>query len=299
MSQHGMNIANQSGLLFRSDLNNALGALVTDSSGNTEPTTTFAFQNWVDTSGPYPVLKKRNAANSAWLTVGRLDLDNYGLGAALASSTAPASPYAYQQWIDTSSGAILKIRNGANSAWITLGDVTATNFGLLAKAGGTMSAPILFSNTDYTSVPVGTTAQRPGSPAAGMIRYNSDLVAYEGHNGSAWSPIGGGGFTVTSVQSITAGGTINSSTVDQRQMRHVQGNAAAVSASVTPFGTGGGWKDGAEILLIGNSDANSVLLTYNDAANGLVGNFSTIELTLYRNVLVVWSSSLSRWILRG
>jgi hypothetical protein len=40
--------------------------------------------------------------------------------------------------------------------------------------------------TDYMTFPVGTTAQRPGSPAAGMMRYNSTAGRMEYYNGSAW-----------------------------------------------------------------------------------------------------------------
>ena len=39
-------------------------------------------------------------------------------------------------------------------------------------------------------VPAGTTAQRPGSPNAGMIRWNTDLALYEGYTDSAWGLIG-------------------------------------------------------------------------------------------------------------
>lgn len=35
-------------------------------------------------------------------------------------------------------------------------------------------------------LPVGTTAQRPTTPAAGMIRYNSDLGVVEGYDGGSW-----------------------------------------------------------------------------------------------------------------
>ena len=35
-------------------------------------------------------------------------------------------------------------------------------------------------------VAVGTTAQRPGSPATGAIRYNTTENRFEGYNGSAW-----------------------------------------------------------------------------------------------------------------
>jgi hypothetical protein len=170
---------------------------------------------------------------------------------------------------------------------------------MMPTVGGTFSAFIQFSNTDYIKLPVGTTAQRPGSPAAGMIRYNSDQTSFEGHNGTAWAPVGGGGYDVSATQSITAGGDISSSTTNVRQQRPIQGNAAAVDASITPFGTAGGWKDGTEILLIGISDANSVVLTYNDAAKGIVGNFSTLELTKYRTASFTYNLTLDRWIYQG
>jgi hypothetical protein len=68
MSQHDMNIANQGFPNFRTDLNNALVALVSNSSGATEPTTTFAYQWWLDTSTTPTTLKIRNTANDTWIT---------------------------------------------------------------------------------------------------------------------------------------------------------------------------------------------------------------------------------------
>jgi hypothetical protein len=41
-------------------------------------------------------------------------------------------------------------------------------------------------------VPVGTSAQRPSVPVAGDLRFNTTINQYEGYNGSAWSPVGGG-----------------------------------------------------------------------------------------------------------
>ena len=49
------------------------------------------------------------------------------------------------------------------------------------------------SATDAIHVSTGTTAQRPGSPAAGYFRFNSTLSQFEGHDGSDWGEIGGGG----------------------------------------------------------------------------------------------------------
>lgn len=65
MSQHDFNIANQGFPAFRGDLNNALVALATNSSGTTEPATTYAYQWWFDTT--LGVLKYRNAANTDWV----------------------------------------------------------------------------------------------------------------------------------------------------------------------------------------------------------------------------------------
>lgn len=73
MSQHDMNIANQGFPAFRTDLNNALAALASTSSGSTAPSTTFAHQLWVDTAANPSVLKIRNADNDAWISVGELN----------------------------------------------------------------------------------------------------------------------------------------------------------------------------------------------------------------------------------
>ena len=42
------------------------------------------------------------------------------------------------------------------------------------------------NNTGAMIMPVGTTAQRPGSPVQGMIRFNTTTSKFEGYNGSDW-----------------------------------------------------------------------------------------------------------------
>lgn len=76
MSQHDFNIANQTAPNFRADLNLALTALASLSSGGTAPSTTYANMLWYDTSAN--ILKLRNEANSGWIDVGYLD---QGVGA--------------------------------------------------------------------------------------------------------------------------------------------------------------------------------------------------------------------------
>ena len=69
--------------------------------------------------------------------------------------TEPAVMYAYQLWADTGSN-LVKQRNGGNSAWITIGTLGATNWGLAALASptftGTPSAPTAAAGTNTTQI---------------------------------------------------------------------------------------------------------------------------------------------------
>lgn len=158
MSQGDLNIANQSGAAFRADLNNQLLALGTLQSG----------------------------------------------------AAAPDPSYAYQLWADIGNG-LLKQRNGANNAWVTIGTLDTTNWGLAP----TVNAVFAGSAVRVSS---GGTAQRPAAPSAGMLRFNSDFSVFEGYNGTSWSGVGGGargsggddvfyenGQTVTTSYTLTSG----------------------------------------------------------------------------------------------
>lgn len=71
MATHDYVIDNQSASAFRSDLNGALQAIVTQNSSATAPATTYANMIWYDSTNNQ--LKKRNEANSAWITLGTVD----------------------------------------------------------------------------------------------------------------------------------------------------------------------------------------------------------------------------------
>ena len=64
--QHDFDIANATHAALRADLNAALLAAVKKSNGATQPATRHAYQDWGDTTAG--TLKRRNAANNAWLT---------------------------------------------------------------------------------------------------------------------------------------------------------------------------------------------------------------------------------------
>ena len=77
---------------------------------------------------------------------------------------------------------------------------TGTSVGLNVGSGKTLavagtasvSGTFTVSATDAIKIASGTTAQRPGSPAAGQLRYNTSLNKFEGYNGTVWSSVGGG-----------------------------------------------------------------------------------------------------------
>ena len=71
MAIHDYVLDNQSGANFRADLNDALAAIVSNNSSSTQPTTRYAYQWWADTNEG--VLKIRNSANDAWITLLQLD----------------------------------------------------------------------------------------------------------------------------------------------------------------------------------------------------------------------------------
>jgi len=82
--------------------------------------------------------------------------------------------------IDLASGKTLKIAG-------TL-VLDATNY-----TGNAATATNIGASTAQLNIPAGTTAQRPGSPANGMFRYNSTTNEFEGYADGAWGSIGGSG----------------------------------------------------------------------------------------------------------
>lgn len=196
MAQHDYVIANQSGASFRSDLNNALSAVATNNSGSSEPSTIYAYQFWADTNTG--LLKQRNAANSAWITIGTLASTNLGL-ATLASPS-----------------------------------FTGT---------ATFAGDVLLSGTGQLDLPAGTTAQRSGSPNSGMIRFNTDLTTFEGYNGTAWGSIGGGATGAGSDQVFWENGqTVTTSYTITNNKNAVSAGPITINAGVTvTVGDGENW----------------------------------------------------------
>lgn len=81
----------------------------------------------------------------------------------------------------TLSADVTSVAGRTGAVTLSTADISGLTTGYVQKTSATGSAYL----------PAGTTAQRPGTPAAGYIRYNSTTGKFEGY-GSAWGNIGGG-----------------------------------------------------------------------------------------------------------
>ena len=101
---------------------------------------------------------------------------------------------AFQPHINTATNE-LKICTSVSSGtgtFTTVGNITLPNLGLATLTGATFTGPIINNYTSALRLPVGTTAQRPGSPAAGDIRFNSTTTEAEIFNGTIFTAVAGG-----------------------------------------------------------------------------------------------------------
>jgi hypothetical protein len=162
MSQHDYVIANGTGAAVRSDLNNALAAIVSNNSGATEPATMYAYQWWADTSTG--LLKLRNAANNAWITLRELDgtltieagtVSAPGLAFASDLNTGIYSPSADQLAIATNG--VERVEWGTSEVVFNDG---GTNYDF--RIEGDTNANLFFVDASADAVGLGTSA--PSTP---------------------------------------------------------------------------------------------------------------------------------------
>jgi len=144
-----------------------------------------------------------SAASSATAAQAAVDsIESYYLGSAASDPTVDdnGDPLTAGDWYFNTTTNKTRIYNG--SAWQ---DAVVDTSGVVTKT----------SNTGSAVLPVGTTAERDGSPSAGYLRWNSDDTSAEVYDGSAWAAVGGGNstgeglyehaHTISSNYSITSG----------------------------------------------------------------------------------------------
>jgi hypothetical protein len=182
VAQHDYVIANGTGAAVRSDLNNALAAIVSNNSGSTAPATTYAYQWWADTSAGQ--LKLRNAANDNWIVIQELD------GTMLMEDGSAASPgLAFASDLDTGF-----FRAGTNQLGIATNGVERVEFGTSEvvfndggadvdfRIEGDTNANLLFVDASADAVGIGSSSPASKLTVAGTqgnFRVDPDSVSNE------------------------------------------------------------------------------------------------------------------------
>lgn len=214
MTQAAYSIPNQTAAALRLDLNNHLLAIVSQNSGATAPSVTFAYQFWADTGVTPPMLRQRNAANAAWIAIAQLS--NFGLpsvqlqSATAATTTNVGVAYSATQTPPTSGAKLVDAtinadNSGALSTLALNGDAaksikqyssTGTKIAAVLVAG--MRATLMDDGTDWILM-------NPLSTGAGAAGTGSDQTGYENDQ------LITGAFTVGQ-SAMTGGATISIAT---------------------------------------------------------------------------------------
>ena len=161
MSSHDYVINNDTGANVRADLNLALLAIQSQNSGSSEPSTTYAYQWWADTSGT-PTLKMRNAANNAWISI--LTLSTGAVASATTELSGDSTPQLGGQ-LDVNGNSIgdgtlelLKFsETGSAVNELTIANAATTNNPTLSATGGDANVGINISAKGSGVVEVSTT----------------------------------------------------------------------------------------------------------------------------------------------
>ena len=207
MAQSDQVVQNATFPAVRADINDNFEALFTQSSGNSAPAVTVAFQPWVDTSSSPPVWKVRNASNTNWITIGVLDA-NFQVGGVTPIANGGTGATTATAAIN----ALLPSQTGNSGEFLT---TDGTNVSWDASGGGLIRAPqLLTSGTSYTT-PAGCTliyvecngGGQGGSGGFSLGLFNSGPGQFGGNAGAYSAKF----FTVTAGSSYTyaigAGGT--------------------------------------------------------------------------------------------
>jgi hypothetical protein len=265
MAQHDYVIANGTGAAVRSDLNNALAAIVSQNSGATEPATTYAYQWWADTTTN--LLKLRNSANSAWITLFQLDGEYSTIALENGTAAAPSiyfkdsgtdtgfySPGANQVGISTGGTARLTIDSNGN---VDIDSntlyVDATNNRVGLGNSNPANAKLLIG-TDLGALTTADRMIQVGHSAGGMIALGKDNTDYSYlmHDASTqkshWMYRGALGLT------LDTSGRLGIGTTSPSAPLHINGTANNTAITLSVGGTVTGYIGPAGFL--GGSDSS-------------------------------------------
>ena len=182
-------------------------------------------------------------------------IENQGQFYAAASNDATSGS---DQTLATPATEIVRL---TNAALVSLAGITAPSKAQKIILVNRTGVALLVKNDS-----VATAADRflTGTGANMSFESNAALALEYDLTTARWQVVGGSGsggssMTVSATENISAAGTITAA-ASQRELRRVQGNAAAVTANTTTPITSG-TTEGQELILKGMSDTNTVTIT--------------------------------------
>jgi len=196
MAQHDYIISNQTFPSYRTDHNNSLSAIVSNNSGATEPSTTYAYQWWYDTSSN--ILKLRNADNDAWINIGTFNQTTDSVVLVGTEATLPTITSISPDTIDNTASNIV---------------ITGTNYVItpnveIISTTGAITFPNSVTRDSATQLTINVTLPTDGTyfirienPDGGAVRSSTALLTVS--DAPTWSTAAG------SLGSIAAGSTVS------------------------------------------------------------------------------------------
>jgi hypothetical protein len=160
-----------------------------------------------------------------------------------------------------------------NGTWTTMGvgdgtvtSVSGTANQISVASGSTTPVISITTNptlpgTAYVQMPAGDTAARPLSPTNGMMRYNTDSLAFEGYINGAWSSFASTGVGVLSVNTgtgLTGGPITTTGTISIANTAVTAGSYNAANITVNAQGQ-----------LTAASSTTSLVSTFSAGTTGL------------------------------
>lgn len=177
MTQTDGNVANQTFPSFRSDLNNILESLITKFAGASAPSTTFANMWWIDTTNS--LIKIRDNANTAWITVGRFGLNGLNVQTHTTNpSTAKACDYVGQIAYDTTNNRAYMGKTATGTAATSYWDIAPFVNGLqMLKVG----CEVVYASDATATVKKGSWVDSTGKY---VLNVTSDLTLNIANSGA-------------------------------------------------------------------------------------------------------------------
>jgi hypothetical protein len=130
-----------------------------------------------------------------------------GSGSFSYGNTAPVSPSIGSRWLDSDSGKeFIWVIAGATGVWM---QAVGAGGGSASTTANVQIYDTVANSTGYLDIPSGTTAERPGSPPTGALRYNSTTGFAEVYTSAGWGTFGAQPPSISTVTPATYNGESN------------------------------------------------------------------------------------------